>query len=166
MNASNRKHNLLWGIRRSIRYHDRRKSFFEWCHTMTTLLAILLGSATFFSLMREFVELQMASAALVTVTAALDLVLGFSRKAWLHDDLKRRFLALEIRTLREEDTASLEEERLRIEADEPAIMEALDILCHNDLLKSGGYEKSDGNYLQLPWWQSLTANFINWSVHH
>ena len=37
---------LLFGVRRSVRYHDRRRGFYESFHTVVVFLSVIGGSAT------------------------------------------------------------------------------------------------------------------------
>lgn len=74
--------------------------------------------------------------------ASISLAYGPTEKASLHYDLYRRFIRLEREFLRAELTtkalSDLEDKRLEIEMDEPAIYQALNRHCHNEILKSEG----------------------------
>ncbi len=74
--------------------------------------------------------------------ASISLAYGPTAKASLHYDLYRRFIRLERQFLRAELTTkvldALEDKRLEIEMDEPATYQALNRLCHNEILKSEG----------------------------
>lgn len=47
---SNKRHALLFNIRRSIRYHKYRQDFFERWHNFVLLIALIFSSATLISL--------------------------------------------------------------------------------------------------------------------
>ncbi len=140
---------LQFDVRRSVRYHDRRVSFFEMGHKVVLFIALIGGSASIAAFTAEFSLdwpqwVKLLPAAIISVVAGLDLVTGFSSKARIHDQLKQRFIALESRMHREETDGVLDEwtvERLAIEADEPPVLRVLDTLCHNELLRSMGYPK-------------------------
>lgn len=101
--------------------------------------------------------------------SAADLVLGSSRKAWLHSDLARKFFDLEreIEKSRGDVTEALivemKDRRLAIEADEPPILRVLDTLCHNELMRAMGYPRDQ----QIPvgFWQRLFASFFDLQEH-
>ena len=151
----------LFGVRRSVRYHDRRIAHYERLHRLTSVTTILLAGVI-------FMELSGANsptwikwlAAVGALLGAGELVVGFARHADLHRDLKRRFVRLEIQMLKSPDNTEAECMRLEIEADEPPIYSALDLLCHNELCAAQG---ADRKYLaKLTPWQSITANWLKW----
>lgn len=142
---------LLFDVRRSVRYHDRRVSFYEKFHKTVLFLALVSGSVSLAAFTAEFASdwsewAKLLPAALISVFAGLDLVVGSSSRARLHDRLKQRFIALEGRMQREKtnDTpGKWTVERLEIEADEPPVLRVLDTLCHNEILRSMGYPPKD-----------------------
>ncbi len=158
-------HNLLFGIRRSVRYHSRRQRFYEQLHARTTFINLLLGSATIAIFTNALpvawpLWAKLAPAAIVTILSAADLVIGTMQKAWRHADLCRQFIELEKMLVNEDtDIAEVTRQRLAIEATEPPVLRVLDTLCHNELLRAMGYEKSQ--YIKVSWWQRLTANWTN-----
>ncbi|MDP2805350.1 MAG: hypothetical protein Q8O24_05355 [Gallionellaceae bacterium] len=154
---NDRQYGLLFGVCRSIRYHDRRRAFFERLHQITSGLTVLLAGSVLFEL-----------AVIAALLSAWDIVVGYSVKASLHRDLKQRFGALEIAILLGLDDDSTwqhhEAERLRIEQDEPPIFRALDMLCHNELLTADGLKRGNGaNFATLNAWQRTTRHFFHWA---
>lgn len=140
-----RHHNVLFGIRRSVRYHDHRRRFYLNLRAWINFFTIIAGSATVASAVAASGSqlVQWLAGACVAVLAAFDLAVGTADKATLHTDLYRRFIRLERRLLnsREESAealTSIESEQLDIEMDEPPIYHALNRLCHNELLRSEG----------------------------
>jgi hypothetical protein len=157
---------LAFDIRRSVRYHDRRRVHFERLHRLTNVTTILLAGVVLMELGGEgsptWVRVLAAAGALI---GAVDLVVGFSRRADTHHNFKRRFIALE----QELDAATpdlekIRQQRLAIEAEEPPIYRALDLLCHNELCAAMGYDrrKQPEAFSSLPWYQRWTANWIHW----
>ena len=140
---------LLWNVRRSIRYHSRRRRFFDNWHTISSAVSVLFGSATFFVLLAKANPLiAEISAAIVTLFATLDLVVGTAASARLHDDLARRFIALEQELTQageptEENLPVLLNKRLAIEADEPPVLSVLNSMCHNELVRAEGRPESE-----------------------
>ena len=67
---------LFFGVRRSVRYHARRRMFFERCHMATSAVNVIFGSAALMAIL--------ASAPRVTGVAAASLLAtaGFERRTW------------------------------------------------------------------------------------
>jgi len=62
------KHNLLFGVRRSIRYHARRRSFFDRYDLFTNAVAVIFGSATIYAVFSSInKEWAVAAAAVIGV---------------------------------------------------------------------------------------------------
>lgn len=160
-----RHHRLLFGVRRSVRYHNRRRMFFDGFGLFKSACTVILGSGTMVGILTSGGSaFTLLAAALITVLSAIDLVVGTSKAARLHSDLARRFIELEKEFLPEKATTRaeldrLEAARLTIEADEPPILRILDSVCHNELLRAMGYE--DEVFLKIFWFQRLFANFID-----
>ncbi len=165
-----RIHNLLFGVRRSIRYHNRRRMFFDRWATFTSAISVIFGSATVLALLKgQGGELYAALAATtVTLFSAVDLVVGTSKTARLHADLSRRFIGLEKEIIAtpsptEDDMIRLAGSRLDIEADEPPVLRVLDSLCHNEMLRAMGYDKEQ--FLRIRWYQRIAPNLIDIREH-
>lgn len=162
-------HELLFNVRRSVRYHNRRRTFFERFHLLTNTIAVIFGSATILTVLSDVSPYYpVAAGATVSFAAALDLVWGFSRMACLHADLARRFIALEremvlARHYTEEDLDKFTAKRLDIEADEPPVMRVLDSLCYNELTRAMGYSKE--HFVRVRWYQRLLAQFVDVREH-
>jgi hypothetical protein len=158
-------HELLFGIRRSVRYHASRRRFLDQLHKLSNFLTLLSGTGIFISVLSNLNQLWMTSAAFLIITLSLiDLVIDAPGKARLHNDLERRFLELEKCTISnknptQDDIISFESSRLEIEADEPPILKVLDIICHNELSRALGYDKS--NFYHVSWYQSLFCQIID-----
>ena len=161
------RHELLFGIRRSIRYHCRRVQFFDRFHLVTNAFAVIFGSATIFAVLSAVGKgYAVGAAAVVTVFSAVDLVVGTSKMARLHESLARRFIELEkkVISITEEQFSgdnlkTLTAERLGIEADEPPVLRVLDSLCQNELLRAMGYGREE--FLRVTWYQRMFAQFID-----
>jgi len=153
---------LQFGVRRSIRYHQRRRSFFETLDQSANLIAVVFGSATILGVLQENAKhWAIAAGILVTAVSAINLVVGSSRKAWAHADFGRRFTELECKLLADpsEDLLhEITERRLTIEAEEPPILRVLDMLCHNEELRSEGRPQLQA---RITWPQRLFAQFFD-----
>ena len=165
MTDLSRRHNkLLFAVRRSIRYHARRRMFFERWHLVTSAVAVVFGAGTMMAVLADLGKAVTASAALVvTVFSAIDLVVGYVRRARLHEDLGSRFIALEKRLISEQLSANMlsaaETGRLDIESAEPPVKRVLDSICHNDMLRAMGYDR--GRFLRIKPYQRWLAQFLD-----
>lgn len=161
--------NLLFDVRRSVRYHQHRRRFFELVNNVTAFASLVFGSATIAAFGTELagdwpIELKLAPAALVTLLYSWVLVSGVVRKAWLHADLARRFVELErmLEVGRSNQTDELltraTDKRLEIEADEPPIHRVLDLICHNEVVRGMGYGAEE--YVRIGFWHRRLAQFL------
>ena len=139
---------LLFGVRRSIRYHDRRRAWFTFWHRAAAAAGALFATSTMASILHQETMLAVVSSVAVTVLLVLDLVVGNADMANRHWDLIRRFSALEgdmVRageSLSEAQYADFHARRLRIETDEPPVNRHVDQACHNDLLQALGHPEA------------------------
>lgn len=165
----NKNHDLLFGVRRSIRYHNRRRMFFDRFHLSTSAISVIFGSATIFTVLSNIGSLYtITAAAFITILSAIDLVVGSSKMARLHSDLSRQFIELEKEIIKqkeitEDNIATLTGIRLNIEANEPTPLKVLDSICHNELLRAMGYSKE--YFLQIKWYQRWLAQMIDINAH-
>ena len=165
----NSAYSLLFDVRRSVRYHDKRASFFERCHRTTNMLAILLAGSVLFDIARpgNTPWWMQALALFGALLSATDLVTGFAKTGNLHRDLLRRFAELERRMIAgpaEGDCwTQYSAERLLIEMDEPTVYIALDTICRNELLTASGFKKGSEHYVAVSKWQHFTCQLWPWS---
>ena len=168
---NDKQYGLLFDVRRSIRYHDRRRSFFEQLHQVTGGLTVLLAGSVLFDIARpgDSPLWLLALSAIAAVLAAWDRVVGYAVKAGVHLSLKKRFSALEMVIVAgsspEESFDAHSLERLRIEQDEPPIYRALDLLCHNELLRAEGFREgsADTHFSRINGFQRLTRHLFHWA---
>lgn len=159
---------LLFGIRRSIRYHSRRCRFFDNVNIWCKFLSALGGTATIAAVLSKFgPEWIISFAVIVTFFSILDLVIGSAQKARLHDDFKRQFIELERDTILKEeisrqDMLSLTARRLEIEAQEPPPLRVLDVICHNELCRAMNRESGQ---VKVKWYQRLFCQIIDIGDH-
>lgn len=159
---------LLFDIRRAVRYHNRRRGFFDRLDQLTNVLALIFGSVSIYGVLAQSNHLlAVLSAAVVTVFSAFNLVIGSSQRARNHFDLARRFIDLEQRIVTSEPSARLlakyTSERLSIEKDEPPVLHVLDCICYNEQGRAMGY--SDSDILCISFAQRLCAPFFDWRMH-
>lgn len=163
---------LLFRVRRSIRYHDRRRAFFEVLHRITSVLTILIAGSILFEIGSDQTMTAFwltGLSVIAAVLAAVDMVIGYASHAALHRDLKVRFCDLETEILiGGESSAEWDKYQasvLRIERDEPPIYRALDLLCRDEVLVAEGFMK-DGQdvsqFSKLPFFTRLTSHLYSW----
>ena len=163
------RHDLLFGVRRSVLYHTRRRAFFDWINQSTSALSLVMGSASVYGVLKEQAEtVALVAAAAVTVFSALNLVICSSRQARTHHDLAKRFIALErkivcvaVPTL--DQLAAWTDERLDIEQDEPPKLRVLDCMCHNELVRAMGLGEKE--MAKIAWYQRWAAQVCDVRQH-
>ena len=158
---------LLFGIRRSVRYHMRRQRFFDRLERIGALASLVAGSSTVVTLLARVDErLVLAAAAATAVAGASAVIFTPGLRARQHNDLARDFIALEQDLVRAGDAvtperlAELKARRLQIEAAEPPILRVLDAMCHNELLTAlDGDEGQRASITRLQRWLANWADF-------
>ncbi|EHN5173275.1 hypothetical protein KI912_003131 [Salmonella enterica] len=155
---------MLFDIRRCVRYHNRRRSFFDRIDKLSNLLSLILGSATIYGILAQTSNsLALCSAAVVTIFSSLNLVLASSQQARVHYDLARRFGDLEMTMIQmvpsEKKLTTLQKARLSIEKDEPPALRVLDCICYNEQLRAMDF--SDNKMLRIGLLQRLFSPFID-----
>ena len=159
-----RTYDLLFGVRRSVRYHTHRRRFYESWNTFTLIVALAGGSAAAAAFLASAAPtLPAAVAALVALAGAADVAVGTSRLGNRHAVLAMRFIDLEKRfahdrNLTDEEHEELVRARLDIEATEPPALRLLDVICHYELLKALG---DKGKTPVIPWWRRKMAHWFS-----
>lgn len=162
-----RTFDLLFGIRRSVRYHSHRRRFYEIWNAVTVTVGAIGGSsaATLFlgDLSGDAGWIPGALAGIVAIFSAFDLAVGTGRRADRHGDLARQFIGLEQRFAHGHDLDDKQHEeltraRLQIEAAEPTVLRLLDAMCHYELMRSLGDNQP---FPRVPWWRRVLAHCLS-----
>ncbi len=156
----------MYHVRRSVKYHDYRRRFFDNVLNFSLFLALLSGPAIVILSGGESVAgVYAQSPAIITsIFAGVALVSKTSAKVMLHNDLKTEFIQLRREmelgraTATAEDVAKWTAERLRIEMREPPINRVIDALCHNEVVQSLGIEEKT-EYVRVLKWHRLVGSF-------
>ena len=156
---------LNFAVERSMRYHSRRRGFYDSFHKMIMFFIILLGSAAFAHIPLYLFDSNFyVLGAIVSILAAIDLVWGMSHRARDHELLFRRFsnLAIRIRTEKSSEDVYKEwvKERITIEMDEPPIYCALEADCDNEVRRAWGRDKE---LVKIGLWYRATMYVARWS---
>lgn len=152
---------LDFAIEKSMRYHQRRRGFYDSTHKVIMFFVVLAGSAAFSGIGEFF-------GAIAAALAAADLVWGPSHKARGHEMLFRRFseLAIEIRTAAEPSRPAYEkwiQARINIETNEPPIYWALEADCDNEVRRAWG---KDSELVNIRWLSRWTMYLLRHEKAH
>ena len=151
---------LLFGVDKSIRYHQRRRGFYDTLHKIVMFSVIIGGSSVVaFFVSDSDSNLGGYIGSAVAIFATLDLVFNLSHRARDHEMLYRRFgqLSACIQTSEhnpESYTVWLKE-RIDIEADEPPLYYALEADCDNETRRAWGRDKK---LVTIKRWARWTMN--------
>ena len=143
-------------VDKSMRYHQRRRAFYDGFHKVL-MMGVILSSS---SAVAWFDVSEIPWLALcATLIAAFDLVASPSHKSRDHQMLYGRFseLAIKIRArpISEDLYYDCVAERIRIESKEYPVYYALDVDCHNEVCQALG---ADDKMRKITWWQRFTRN--------
>lgn len=134
---------LLFHVICSVKYHSRRRRFYENVSNVVLFLAFLYSTATISLFLDIFVVAYgNLPAIIISVLLGITLVGRVGTKANDHNDLKRRFIRLQQSmelgraTMDETKIAGWREKRLQIEMDEPPINRVVHAQCYNEVVKS------------------------------
>ena len=163
-------HRTLFGVRRSSRYHERRRSFFEGINTTILFLQVAAGSLAVGTWMKS-AHSEGGLIALAGLLAAVNLVVGTQRKATLHSSLAQQFQRLERdmlpfeadRDVSQEQVTRFQQARIELEELEPPKLRVIDLLCHNELVM-GVSAYRDGKIYDAPVWKRWLGHALDLDV--
>ena len=162
-NLGTRTDQLDFAVEKSMRYHQRRRGFYDWVNRFSMFTVVICGSAAFG---RLFDSAEYFAAA-TTILAAINLVWTPSHRARDHEMLFRRFsdLAIKIRTTPASEDAydGWVKERIEIETDEPPIFIALEADCDNEVRRAWGRTRE---MVRIRPWSRLTMNLLRHAERH
>lgn len=160
---------LLFSVRRSVRYHLRRQRFYDRLHKFGATFSAFAGSATFATALAEMADVVVVCFAAATAFfGAFEIIWRPAGMARLHLGLSRDFIELERSLLRaegritEERFRELRDRRLEIEAREPPPLRVLDAICHEELARALGYGEEER--VNLSRTQRRLANFMDFKA--
>lgn len=149
-------------VHKSLRYHAKRRSFFDALHRTAQAVTAISASAAFADIISTSPGwIATVGAFVLAVSSAADLVVGFSSRARQHDGLYQQFsdLAEEISMLDQVTSEAAREfkaKRLRIEKDETSSIDAINVLCHNEECEARGLEGK----ARVGFFKRVFANFF------
>lgn len=160
---------LLFGVERSILYHNKRRAFYENLRFTKNLLSLIFGAGAVGGMLAKVWDgFTIIAAALVTILSLIDLLTNTASREVLHTDLANNFIELEqemvaVKGRTEEDVRRWKQKRLEIEKKEPPKRAILDSMCHNELCRSMGYGEEE--CVDIKPWQRAIAQFSNIGEH-
>ena len=127
---------LDFGVHVSMRYHARRRAWYDRLHRMMILIIAVGGSAGVAAIYGGLLQEAEYLALAVAIACALELAFSLPERARVEDALYRRFNILaadiaETRDVSEQQLHSWEARRLLIKADADDRLEMLRRICHN-----------------------------------
>lgn len=157
--------NIRFNVLRNALYHTARRRHFEMLARWLNLIVILLGAAAIADTLRNFGIGPVWIGVAVTVVGALQLVFDFGRQASDHQGLQRDYYRLlaEIEAKispTQEDIARWKGEMIRITADEPPVLRAIDAKAYNDALDATGVYPDDER-LVIPFGPRVAGGFLS-----
>ena len=141
---------LIFHVDCSIRYHSRRRRFYENVQQMALFVGFMFASGSFVSILNQLSDSWLSYGLPLLGASFVGIVLVGrpGAKANDHNDLKRRFIDLQCKMEMNRSNvtnvcvANWRAERLAIEADEPPVNRVAHALCYNELVRS----KPDENF--------------------
>jgi hypothetical protein len=143
---------------RNAHYHEDRERFFARLHRLAMFVVVVSGTASF-----AFVRATPYLAAAITLAGLIDLVFDVSGKARLHASLRRRIYDVLAQT---EDSArsieSLREQAVRVYADEPPCMHAVNAIAYNAAMQS--FDRPRQHLFKVPMWYRLLRHWHSFAT--
>lgn len=143
-----------------------RCRFYDNFHDISTAFTVMLGIGAIYTTLSDTFGsgFVVTLGALISVIGILDLVIGSTRKARLHNSLANKFSTLEKALLSSSANVKRAElARLDIEKEEPPVLSVLDVICHNEVMVSMGYERNQ--LAKVGWFQRLASPFFDFMPH-
>ena len=148
---------LQFNLGRSIRYHSRRRKFFDFWDKLTTFCSLVFSSTATYGVLSTNEKITLISGAIVTI------VIGFSNKARGHFDFVKQYSLLERMSIKEVLSEKLlkqiTDEKLSIESTEPPVLRVLNEMCWNEEAKAQGIKPE--KWRKIKWYQRLFSSFFD-----
>ncbi|MYA07547.1 MAG: hypothetical protein F4060_06855 [Holophagales bacterium] len=130
---------LLVGVRMSVRYHERRRAWFEGWHNLTLVIALIFVGGVSLRIAERYPEAEWWLSLIVALALAANVILQFAQRAAVHRGLAVRFIRLEKRigdwdSMPYPTYRDLVAQRLDIESEEPTTKVLLSTLCQYETI--------------------------------
>lgn len=150
------RENIRFNALRNALYHTARRRVFERWNRVFNFGVILLGTAAAADVLQKINIDQLWVGAAVAVVGAAQLVFDFGRSARDHQALQRDYYRL-LSDIELQVDPSIDQcnkwqsEMIRITADEPPTLRAIDAKAYNDAIDAIGVFEVDKERLVIPW---------------
>ena len=161
--------NLRFDATRSALYHMSREGMFSTLHKLVMFVVTFSGTGAAFNVLQNGDQyLSIGASLLAAFVATLDLVYDFNGKARLHSTLKQQYYnilsELEICADGKSEISMLRSRMIKIYADEPPKLWALDAIAWNRTYTALYPKTAKSDLLQVTWWQRLVSHFWAFSA--
>jgi len=135
----NRRFEVLYHMRLSTLYHQKREHYFARADLLCTLLITISAASAVAALLKQVAVVDLAVSVATAILAVVQLVLNFGARAREHGKLAVDYRRLRAEAERaglrwtEEQCSDFSARALEIEADEPPPLGALVVYCQNEL---------------------------------
>lgn len=158
------RENIRFNVLRNALYHTARRRTFERWNRIFNLLVILLGTAAAADALAAVQVSQVWIGLAVAVVGALQLVLDFAGQARVHQTLQRDYYLLlaDIEATLAPSAGQCAEwqgRMIRITADEPPLLRAIDAKAYNDALDATSAQTSPER-LHIPLLHRLLGGIV------
>jgi uncharacterized membrane protein YuzA (DUF378 family) len=155
-----RWYELDFAVSRSLRYHAKRRRFFETCLQIVRVIIAVAGAGTVAAVFGESAKITITFGIIVGIAASIDLVFEFARRTMTYDHLYRCFADLYAEIAESDQNSEAQykkmlSKRRLIEREEPTAYDVLSVVVSNEVLESRGY---DFKY-KVGYWQGVFAQF-------
>ncbi|MBL4768010.1 MAG: hypothetical protein JKY94_09895 [Rhodobacteraceae bacterium] len=162
------RENIRFNTLRNALYHTARRRRFERWSRIFSFLVVILGAAAIGDLLSGLGIDQKWIGAVVALVGALQLVFDFAGQARMHQALQRDYYHLladiEAKTdPTEVHCAEWYSKMIRITADEPPFLRAVDAKAYNDA--ASATEVPPGERLHIPFLHRIFANVFSFEGH-
>ncbi|MGY9050004.1 MAG: hypothetical protein ACKVKF_23950, partial [Rhodobacterales bacterium] len=158
------RENIRFNVLRNALYHTARRRTLERWSRIFNFMVVVLGAAAVGNVVEIYGIPQHWVGMSVAIIGALQLVFDFGRQARDHQTLQRDYFSLlaeiEAAPSADSDTcAGWYSQMIRISADEPPILRALDAKAYNDALDaSGSFDSTER--LEIPFFHRCIGGFV------
>tara|TARA_Y100000815_G_scaffold91404_1_gene80336 strand:- start:30 stop:605 length:576 start_codon:yes stop_codon:yes gene_type:complete len=158
------RENIRFNTLRNALYHTGRRRSFERLNRFCNFTLVLLGAAVVGDLAARYGVEALWPGVAVACISAVQLVLDFGGRARDHQLLQREYFNLlaeieQVISATDDQCAEWYSRMIRITADEPPVLRALDAKAFNDAMDATGlYDREDR--LLVPFRHCLVACFL------
>ncbi|MEA5160723.1 hypothetical protein [Cereibacter johrii] len=161
---------IRFNVLRNALYHTARRRSLERSARWLNFLVVLLGAAAVGDVLNAYRLARPAVGLAVSVIGALQLVWDFGRQARDHQALQRDYYSLlaDIEASNDQSSEKCGEwhaRMIRITADEPPVLRAVDAKAYNDALDAMGTFSSDQR-LHIPVTHRYLSGFLAFDGHN